>query len=161
MAPDKLQLPAIIISLADVRRVLRELNNLDQYMLQASLRPPTTKLESLPKNSRSLSRLAEVNKLNFLHKEDRQVAIKFLNYLISDGCRVNISFASEPSIAFLTKITEWFRANINNLILINVGLEPSIAAGFMLRTDNKFHDFSLRHHLDNNRQVLINKLRQS
>jgi len=161
MAHDDLQLPIIIIGPTDVRHVLRELMKLDDYINQANLRPQAAKVDTLPKSSRSLSRFSELNKLNFLNQGDRQKAIDFLNYLINEGSQVHISFAADPSIAFLTKITEWFRNNINSLILVNVGLEPSIAAGFMLRTDNQLHDFSLRHHFDNNKQLLMNKLKQS
>jgi len=161
MALEDFSLPIIIVSQADVSRLERELTGLDDYISQAKLRQPGSPLERLPKTSRGLNDFAELNKLNFLVDEDRRRALDFLMELAKVGLVVHIGFAADPSSAFLAKITTWFRQNIDHLILVNVGLEPTIAAGCTLRTDNHFHDFSLRHHFEEQRPLLLSKLRES
>lgn len=159
MAHDKYELPLSIVSQGDASRVRREIHDLDDYIKQTKLRQPGSPLQRLPKTSKSLNDFANVNKLNLLLEKDRLTAIAFLEDLAEQAPLVHISFAVDPSASFTAKITKWFRDNINPLILVNIGLEPTIAAGCTVRTDNHFHDFSLRQHFDHQRPLLINKLR--
>ncbi len=152
-------IPLQIVSQGDLHRVKRELRSLDDYIKQAQLRQPGTPLERLPKTSRSLNDLATLNKLNLLSEEDREKTGTFLDQLIDHGPVVNVSFATDPSSAFMVKLTAWFRENIDPLIMVNVGLEPTIAAGCIVRTDNKLHDFSLRRHFSAQRPLLLSKIR--
>ena len=161
MALENFELPLSIVSQGDVSRLKRELEALDEYIKQANLRKPGTPLKTLPKESVVLSEFAELNKLNLLTDNDRSRAITFASELNDNAPVVHISFAADPSAMFMNKITAWFRQNINNLILVNVGLEPSIAVGCTLRTDNKFHDFSLRKHFESQRPFLLSKLKES
>ena len=71
---------------------------------------------------------------------------------------IHISFAADPSAAFTDKIVAWFRENIHPFVLIQVGLQPTIAAGCVVRTANHSFDFSLRQHFTKQRQLLIDKL---
>jgi hypothetical protein len=161
MALDKYMLPTSLISEGDISRVLRELINLDNYIQQAKLRQPGTPLKRLPKTSNGLDDFSELNHLNLLLDKDRDKARVFLEKLMKNAPVVHISFAADPSAVFMTKIISWFRNNINQLTLVNIGLEPTIVAGCTVRTDNRFHDFSLRHHFDAQRQFLLSKLRES
>ncbi len=160
MALDNLKLPLQIIGQGDANRVRRELNDLDDYIRQAGLRQPGTPLKTLPKTSRGLSDFAAINKLNLLEADDRQTAMSYLDELISRAPIVHISFAVDPSAAFMAKIAAWFRDKIDPLILINVGLEPNIAAGCTLQTDNHYHDFSLRQHFLDQRQSLMDRIKE-
>jgi F0F1-type ATP synthase delta subunit len=60
---------------------------------------------------------------------------------------LHISFASEPTPKSVEPILEWMRNQIHPQTLLQVGLAPSIAAGCVLRTPNKFFDMSIRNHL--------------
>ncbi len=160
MALNELKLPIQIISQGDAARVRRELKDLDDFITQASLRQPGTPLKTLPKTSRGLTDFAAVNKINLLDNSDREKAGNSLDELISHAPVVHISFAVDPSAAFMAKIATWFRDKIDPLILINVGLEPNIAAGCTLQTDNRYHDFSLRQHFLDQRQMLMAKIKE-
>jgi F0F1-type ATP synthase delta subunit len=47
----------------------------------------------------------------------------------------------------LEKILLWLRQNVHPQVLLQVGLQPAIAAGCVLRTTNKIFDMSLKAHL--------------
>ena len=60
---------------------------------------------------------------------------------------------------FQQKLITWIRQQIHPYTLLQVGLHPSIGAGCIVRTTNKFFDFSLRHRFSDQRMLLISKLR--
>jgi F0F1-type ATP synthase delta subunit len=59
----------------------------------------------------------------------------------------HVSFAVEPSPRALEKILVWLRENIHPQVLVQVGLQPAIAAGCVMRAANKVFDMSLRSNL--------------
>ena len=156
-----LKLPLAIIGPGDLNRLKRELLALDDYLNQAQLRRPGAAPKKLPKTTTGLDDLASVNNLNLLQGDDRAKAIDFIQELSTKAPIVHISFASDPSAVFMSKITAWFRDNINPRLLVSVGLEPSIAAGCTIRTDNHLQDFSLRKHFDAQRGFLLEKIKET
>jgi F0F1-type ATP synthase delta subunit len=70
-----------------------------------------------------------------------------------------MSFSAEPSTVFMQKMTDYVRQNIHPQALLQVGLQPNIGAGFMLRTTNKYYDFSLRSVLKTKHDELMHNLR--
>jgi F0F1-type ATP synthase delta subunit len=156
--PASLALPLLVISPSDVSRLARELESLHDYLHQASLRKGGEAVK-LPRTSRLLDELATTNNLNLLQAGDRNQAASFLKHITKESPVVTMSFAAEPSAAFLAKVVTWLRQNVHPALLLRVGLQPTIAAGFTLRTTNKQFDFSLRKHFDEQRSVLIDKLR--
>lgn len=154
---DQLSLPPSVTGLTDVTRLSHEASTLDEYMRQAALRKGGD-ANRLPKIPVMLDDVATLNHLNLLHESDRQKLTAFLTVLQSSAPVVHMSFASEPSTDFTTKIVTWLRMNIHPLLLVQVGLQPSIAAGCTLRTTNKVFDFSLRQHFMENRQLLVDAL---
>jgi len=161
MEHDQYTLPTSLISQGDIRRTLRELTNLDEFIKQAQLRQTGEAVERLPKTSKGLNDFSTLNHLNLLKESDRSKSLGFLTDLTKNAPIVHISFATDPSASFMVKIISWFRHNINQLIVLDIGLEPTIAAGCTIRTDSHFHDFSLRHHFDDQRSFLLSKLRES
>lgn len=150
-------LPATITGLTDVTRLQRESETLDEYLRQAALRKGGHATE-LPKIPVMLDDVATVNHMNLLQEADRKKLADFLQHLQTAVPVVHMSFASEPSTEFTAKIVTWLRQNIHPLMLVQVGLQPSIAAGCTLRTTNKVFDFSLRQHFVRNRQILVDTL---
>jgi hypothetical protein len=69
-----------------------------------------------------------------------------------------MSFATDPSSAFTAKIVTWLRASIAPNVLLEVGLQPTIAAGCIVRTTNKIFDLSLRQHFADAESVLLEAL---
>ncbi len=154
----KFTLPTLVTGPGDVSRVLLELDQLEDFLRSAALRKSGASVK-LPKMSRTLERLAEINDANLLDAADRQRLQAFLTSLQQHAPVLHISFASEPSAVFTAKIIEWLRANISKYVLVQVGLQPSIAAGCIVRTTNKSFDFSLRKNLANSRGLLLEALK--
>lgn len=154
-------LPLSVITFIDLSRVGRELSSLDDFMLQASIRKPGAPSAQLPRLSKLLEDTASVNKLNLLDEKDRKALINALSYIKEHAPKLHISFSAEPNARFVTKIADYIRKEINPLALIQIGLQPTIAAGCILRTPNKQFDLSLRQHLRNNRPLLVELIHKS
>jgi hypothetical protein len=146
-------LPNTVISKSEVSKCLRELEGLNDYFHQAGLRG--SKDQTLPTPSKSLESIATINKLNLITPEARQEVGAFLAALKAKAPVVHMSFPSDASDQFLTKLLEWFRTNVHPHILLQVGLQPELAAGCTLRTPNKFFDFSFRRRFEASKEKLI------
>lgn len=156
---DDLQLPALIMTPGDVARLRRELAALEAYLHAAALRAAGQPSARLPKTSRLLDELATANNTNLLDAPARERLGLFLEGLASRAPVVHISFAVDPSSAFLQKIVVWFRQNVQPQVLVRVGLQPDIAAGCVVRTTNKYFDLSLRERFLQQRHLLGDALR--
>ncbi len=142
----KLKLPLGVVDQGDVMRLARELGALDDFFVGAAVRKAGSPQQP-PKTTRLLGQLAEANGANLLEKSDRAVLKLGLENLIENAPVVHMSFASEPSPKSVEPILDWFRRQVHPQTLLQVGLAPSIAAGCVLRTPNKFFDLSIRVHL--------------
>lgn len=154
---DDLVLPTLIFGSVEVRRLLRELEMLDEQLRQMALRRDE-KFE-MPRVSRLLDALASENRRDLLRGTDRTILRDFLRHIIEQAPTIHVSFAADPSSAFIAKIVSWFRANIDAHALVQIGLQPSIAAGCVVRTQNKVFDLSLRNHFSRQTELLIASLR--
>lgn len=143
---EPLKLPYGLIGLPDVTRLVRELNGLNDFFAGAQNRSAGTAMQ-LPKISRLLDALAHENAVNLLKEGERASLQKRLNDVYEHAPSMHISFAVEPSAKALEKILVWLRQNVHPQALLQVGLQPAIAAGCMLRTTNKVFDMSLRSNL--------------
>jgi F0F1-type ATP synthase delta subunit len=152
-----LQLPVLVFGVVEVRRLKRELEALEEFMAQSALREPG-KQAALPRVSRLLDALAGENHLNLLQSADRKHLKDFLTRVEQHAPTLHISFATDPSSAFTSKIVSWLRANIAGDVLLEVGLQPTIAAGCVVRTTNKIFDMSLRERFSNARALLLESL---
>lgn len=161
MAPEaRLALPPLVVSPGDINRLLRELESLEDYMHQAALRHPDGKTPPQPPRvSRMLEELISLNRIDLNLPAQRQLAVRQLQYLQRHAPALHISFASDPSAAFVSRLTNWMRSNIHPHILLNVGLQPAIVAGCVLRTANRQFDMSLRRHFSEQQAGLISDLR--
>jgi F0F1-type ATP synthase delta subunit len=139
-----LRVPSLITSPIDVARLRREVSALNEYLDQQKLRGADHSVAGLPKVSGLLDELAKTNKLNLLDAPTRQHLIAFLADLAAHAPVVHISFATDPPPNFLQKLITWLRQNIHSSLLVQVGLQPSIGAGCVVRTTNKYFDLSLR-----------------
>ena len=160
MAREQFVLPTQVFGVIEVRRLGRELETLDEYMRQAKVRAGGSKQDTLPKVSRLLDDTASENHLTLLQAEDRAELADALKQTLQRAPVIHISFASDPSASFLEKIVSWLRENVHPLVLVRLGLQPSIAAGCVLRTANRSFDFSLRHRFSEERDLLLYSLDQ-
>jgi len=152
-----LELPVLIFGPVEIHRLQRELESLEDYMTQANIREKG-KQAPLPKTSRLLEGLAGNNNFNLLLAEDRKKLATFLKNVGMKAPVIHISFAADPSSAFTAKIVAWFRTNIHPYALVQLGLQPSIAAGCVVRTSNKSFDFSLRNRFHDKRALLLESI---
>jgi F0F1-type ATP synthase delta subunit len=152
-----IELPVLIFGLVEIHRLQRELESLEEYLRQMAIREPG-KQPPLPRTTRLLEALAGNNRFNLLETQDRQEINVFLKNVEDKAPVIHISFAADPSSAFTAKIVAWLRTNIHPYTLLQLGLQPTIAAGCVVRTNNKYFDFSLRHRFHDQRQLLLDAL---
>ncbi|HKU18718.1 MAG TPA: hypothetical protein VJP80_05590 [Candidatus Saccharimonadales bacterium] len=150
-------LPILVFGAVEVRRLRRELEALEDFMEQASLRQPGTQ-PALPRLSRLCEGLAQDNRLNLLQADHRRALASFLEQLEVQAPRLHVSFAADPSSAFTAKLVGWLRANVHPFALLEVGLQPTIAAGCVVRTTNKVFDLSLRERFADSQKLLLDAL---
>jgi F0F1-type ATP synthase delta subunit len=150
----ELKLPIGVISQIDVARLVRELNSLEDFFSAADTRKAGTPIAP-PRLTRMLDNVARDNKCNLLDKTQRQQLSSQLDQILKQAPLLHISFASDPPPRTLERILVWLRANIHPQTLLQVGLQPTIAAGCTLRTPNKVFDMSLRSHLKNQESYLV------
>jgi len=131
---------------------------LEGYFAQDKLRPAGQQ-GGLPKVSRLLDALVRENRIDLMQPPERKLVAEFLQQIATKAPSVHISFAADPSSEFTAKIVQWLRANVHPYTLLQLGLQPSIAAGCEVRTPNHVFDFSLRHRFFSQRTVLQNALR--
>lgn len=151
-------LPLTLIGDIDITRLLREINAIDDFFVTAEARTPGGSTQP-PRITRLLNDVALANKYNLLQENERQELAAQLEELKKSAPSVHISFASEPSPKALEQVLRWLRENIHPLILLRVGLQPTIAAGCVLRTANKVFDMSLREHLSKQEPYLVELIR--
>ena len=156
-ATKQLALPNSVVGPVDLGRLLRELEVLDNSLMQLRLQAKPGALK-LPPLSRLLDQTIELNKLDLLEPTELQALQKFLTATKAHAPVLHISFGADPSPLFTQKLVLWLRQEINPLVLLTIGLQPSIGAGCMVRTTNKHFDFSLRERFANNSQLLIGQL---
>lgn len=144
--PKELKLPLSIISQVDVARLIRELDSLNDFFTSADRREAGAP-QTPPRLTRSLNVLAHDNQLNLLEEKDRTQLGDAMNRVLKSAPTLHISFAAEPQPKFIDQILTWLRNNIDQHLLLQVGLQPTIAAGCVVRTPNKVFDLSLRSYL--------------
>lgn len=152
-----LRLPVSTVSLADVNRLIRELESINDELLQLKLREPHSPVK-LPKTTRMMDQLVSHNKFNLLHETDRTVLSHFLHSLKTQAPIINMSFAAEPTHVFLDILVGWLRREIHPTLLLTIGLQPALGAGCVLRTTNHYWDLSLKQNFIRQRELLLDKL---
>lgn len=150
------QLPVEIISPTDIARLVRELENLDEFFRQMVIRQGAA--TSVPRYSRLLDTLVSLNGTNLLQQGDRNSLLEFLRGLNTVAPVMHISFSTDPPGQYVQKIVGWLRTNIHPLVLVQVGLQPTIGAGCIVRTQNHSFDFSLRRFFDEKHDFFMKKL---
>lgn len=150
----KLKLPVSVIGVTDVNRLTRELETIDEFLRQSSIREPGTATK-LPNTTRLFDELASSNDLNMLQTEDREALKEFLHGIQKSAPKLHISFSTDPSPLFLQRLINYLRDKIDPLVLVQVGLMPNIGAGCVVRSTNKVFDLSLREDFRKKRGLLM------
>jgi hypothetical protein len=151
-------LPNGAVTRADVGRLASETEKLDNALNQAAIRGNGAEL---PKTSQLLNELASMNKLNLLQPTDRKRLLEFLQATRANAPVLHISFSTDPSPVFQQGLITWVRQELNPALLLQIGLHPTLGAGAVVRTTNKFFDFGLKQRFLDKRDVLAAKIRGS
>lgn len=159
MDKKSLVLPIAVVSPTDVARLVREVDNLDEFFRQSAIRSGGTP-QSAPRYSRLLDELVVANSMNLLQTDDRTKLLELLHGLAASAPVLHISFSVDPPGPYVQKIVNWLRNNIHANILVRVGLQPNIGAGCVVRTSNKSFDFSLRRFFDSKHDFFMEKLHE-
>lgn len=154
---ESIVLPSSIVGITDVNRLHREMLAFDDFIHQVSIRQPGTPV-TLPKMSKLFDELVESNNLNMLKQEDRQSLQEFIEQVRSHSPRLHISFSADPSPLFLRKLMDYLRSTIHPVVLVQVGLQPTIGAGCVVRSTNKVFDLSLREDFRKKRPLLMKQI---
>ncbi len=156
-SPKQLVLPDKLISMADLSRLTRELSALDASLRQATIRSPGQPT-SLARSSRLMEELAAANGVSLLDTAQRARLLSDLQAYASHPVRIHISFAAEPSPHFSSRIVTWLRHNIHPRMILEIGLQPSLVVGCVVRTDTKVLDMSLHKRFRDHRHIITDKL---
>lgn len=149
----QLKLPNSLINRGDVFRMMRELNSINDFFVGSTARAAGAP-QAPPRTTRALDQLCESNGANLLDAGHRKALMSSLESLIQQAPNLHISFATEPLPREVEPILVWMRDNIHPHTLLQVGVQPSIAAGCILRTPNRMFDLSLRVHLQKQAHLL-------
>lgn len=151
---EQIRLPASIVGITDINRLNREMAAFDDFIHQTSIRQPGTAM-TLPKMTKLFDELVEFNNLNILQEEDRRALKQFLSNVKNNAPRMHVSFSADPSPLFLRRLMDYFRTSIHPFVLVQVGLQPTIGAGCVVRSTNKVFDLSLREDFRKKRPLLM------
>jgi hypothetical protein len=155
-----LKLPDSLVGPADLAKAIREIESMDNFLRQAKIRTPGNPVTP-PKTSKALEDLSEANGISLLDESQRSALKETLQIMRKNPIKVHISFASTPSASFLQEVCKWFRQNVHQSALLETGLQPSIAAGCVVRTRNQIFDLSLRNRFALSREMLSKALEQA
>jgi hypothetical protein len=153
----ELTLPTVVASRQDITHVHRELRLFDDAAIQSVMRHD--KPVKYPPISAKLRKVVQQNQIDLRDETARKKLLASLDVLMNKAPTIHISFSAEPTPEILQKLVEWLRKEIDPRIVIRVGMQPTIAAGIVLRTPNQQFDFSLRQHLHKNRAMLIERIK--
>ena len=152
-----LKLPAILASKQDLTHVHRELRVFSDLVMQSIMRHD--KPIKYPPISATLRALAVENQLDLRDETVCKDLLEKLENLKENAPTIHISFPSDPPPEVVQRIVAWLRTEVDPRVVVQIGLQPTIAAGIVMRTPNLFFDFSLRRHFYNNRHKLIEALK--
>lgn len=136
-------LPLSVVSRVDVGRLLREVESIDDFLSQSAIREPGTQMK-LPKTSRLFDEIMQINNINVLREDERKRLHDFLVGVKANAPVLHMSFSADASPQFTQRLITWLRSELHPLVLLQLGLQPNIGAGCVVRTTNKYFDFSLR-----------------
>jgi F0F1-type ATP synthase delta subunit len=149
-------LPPSVYGMAEIRRLRKELDHIEDKILQLRLREESE--DKMPKLSRFMQQTVEINKLNLAKAEDSHLLKVFLKLVEEKAPLLHFSFSADPSTKFMEDLVVWLRKEINPHVLVTIGLQPNIGAGCIVHTTNKYFDLSLRQTFADNRPDLLKKL---
>jgi hypothetical protein len=154
-------LPAAVVSRADMMRLLRELESVDNELEQQKARHQgSSGSYHLPTLSKPLSEFLESNKLDVGNDHARMDLKSQLRKLKDHAPVLHMTFSTEVDPESMQYLTAWVRRELHPQALISIGLQPSLVAGVYVRTPNHVHDLSVRAFMKDSRRIIVEALDQ-
>jgi len=148
----ELKLPLSVVGRADLARLSRLLETRDNLFISAgaqAAKAPATN------SDQPLEDLAHLNGVDLQNRQQSQQLKLKLEAELKNLPLLHVSFAVEPSSKVVESLLGWLRQNIHPGTLMSIGLQPSIAAGCVIRTPNRVFDLSLRNRIKEQDAYLI------
>ena len=151
-----LVLPSALITRADLARLVREIESVDNEIEAQKARNHTTgkKEIHMPGVSQGLNDFAELNKLDLTDDQSRMLVKEQMKAIKDKAPVIHLTFATEADQMSLKQLVEYIRGSLHPQALLHVGLQPALVGGVYMRTPNHVHDFSIRAKLAQSRGVI-------
>lgn len=147
-----LKLPVTVCTKRDLMMLSRELASFSSHVYQSIMHHQ--KPIKYPPITDNLRQFIILNQINYKEPRKCNQAIKYLDELKKTSPTVHVSFAQNPSKEVVQRVTAWFRSEVDRHCLLTIGLQPSIAAGVVITTNNRQFDFSIRQRLESRKSKL-------
>jgi len=155
-AAPELNLPPSVVSRADMTRLVRELELVDDELeAQKARRQGESGHYHLPNMSQALNDFLQLNKIDVASDRTRMDIKARLRKLKDHAPILHMTFATETDPESMQKLMAWVRRELHPQALISTGLQPSLIGGVYVRTPNHVHDLSLRTHMKDSRGLIV------
>lgn len=152
-------LPSLIVTRADLSRLVNDLESVDNELTAAAVRAKSGIKQNQLTISEELTAFLQTNALQIgTDSHARADLIKQLRLLKEKAPIVHMTFAVNADRESLQELARWLRTSIHPQTLLSVGLQPALVAGVYLRTPNHVHDMSLKAKLESSRDLLVKEL---
>lgn len=142
------RLPDSIYNSSQLRQLLTELKRLE------SLRNPKNIVFSS-----NLEELALANKIKKLNMAIVSKLHSFVGSIIAQANEITMALASTPSSEERDQLVSDMRRMFGKNLLVHFVIQPELLAGATIRTKSKFFDLSLRTALFDNKQKLVQEIK--
>jgi ATP synthase delta (OSCP) subunit. len=152
-------LPSSIVSKADVSRLVREFEAVDNALTTKKVKNKAgVESADAPAMSPQLQAFLEANTVDLENTGARSAYVKQLR-LLKDKVRVmNMTFAVITDPESLQELIVWVRESVHPQTVIEAHLQPALVAGVYLRSQNHVFDLSVRNALKAKRGELEKEL---
>lgn len=153
------QLPSLLVTRADVARMVAEAERVDNHMTAAVTREKVGGAAVADMAlSEAFTAFLEQNSLSLESGQQRSELIRQLRLLKDALPVIHMTFATPADHESLQQVVAWLRSSIHPQAVVLAGLQPSLVAGVYVRTTNHVHDLSLRHAVQSQRHMLVEKI---
>ena len=137
-------LPSSVATKAQLLNLRKNLDDVLETMTQNRVRiHEQVQVEPSPSVSGALASLLATNKLHPTADVIRQLQ-QWVEALLHHAPVVRLTFSSDPGPKELNRMIEWFRQESGKVVLLHIGIQPTVAAGVIIRTTSHRYDLSLR-----------------
>lgn len=153
------QLPPSLATQTDLRRLINEVERLDNAATTADIRAKA----GYQSNdglilSDQLQDFVATNQLDLNDARSRTELIAKLRQLKDETPVVHVTFAATASQDELSKLVDWVRQSVHPQAVLTIGLQPELIGGAYIRTTNRVFDLSVRAQLAEGRHIIAREL---